>query len=188
MTSNTPPLALPIPVLFSADEIALTCENMARDIARTYAGQHFTIIALLKGSFVFAADLIRALHVQGCHPQIDFMTLSSYGNATQSSGIVNVGRDINDMIDGKHILLLDDILESGGTLVKAKAMLMDKGAHDVRIGVLLDKPSRRRKDLSIDADFVGFSIPDDFVIGYGLDYAGWYRELPYIGILPPPTA
>jgi hypoxanthine phosphoribosyltransferase len=172
-----------IPVLFSADEIRLTNENIAREIARTYVQQEFTLIALLKGSFVFAADLIRALHHQGCRPQIDFLTLSSYGDATQSSGVVTMMRELQDKIADKHIVLLDDILETGRTLDYARKLLLDQGAASVRIAVLLDKPSRHLPEPAIAADFVGFSIPDEFVVGYGLDYAGYYRELPFIGVL-----
>lgn len=184
MTNNSNVFTRSIPVLFSAEEIQQHIDSMADQIANTYENKTFTIIAILKGSFVFAADLIRALHAKGCHPQIDFMTLSSYGDATVSSGVVHINRDVNDMIAGKDILILDDILESGGTLTEARTLLLAKGAASIRIGVLLDKPSRRSNDSNIHADFIGFSIPDRFVIGYGLDYAGWYRELPYIGILP----
>jgi hypoxanthine phosphoribosyltransferase len=171
-----------IDVLYNADEIAHVNARLARDIAFFYA-KDFMIVALLKGSFVFAADLVRALHDENRHPQIDFMTLSSYGNATTSSGKMTVNRDLSEDVTGKDILLVDDILESGGTLDYARNYLLERGAKSIKICVLLDKPHKRRDDLPIDADFVGFSIEDHFVIGYGLDYAGWFRELPYIGVL-----
>ena len=171
-----------IAVLHGEAEIALANARLARDIAAVYTGD-FMMVALLKGSFVFAADLVRALHHENRHPQIDFMTLSSYGNATTSSGKMTINRDLSEDVTGKDILLVDDILESGGTLDYARKYLLERGARSIKICVLLDKPHKRRDDLPIDADFVGFSIEDHFVIGYGLDYAGWFRELPYIGIL-----
>jgi len=135
----------------------------------------------LKGSFVFTADLLRALHYHGVHPRIDFMTLSSYGTGTESSGEVVITRDITDDVRGAKILLIDDILESGRTLAFARALLQERGAETVRLCVLLDKPEKRKTKLN--ADYVGFSIGDAFVVGYGLDYAHYYRELPFIGTI-----
>lgn len=153
---------------------------MAAEI-RAHLGEDFMLVALLKGSFVFAADLVRALHLVGCHPQIDFMTLSSYGNNKTSSGSVQVERDLSDEVAGKQIVLVDDILESGRTLNYARGVLEERGAASTHIAVLLEKPGKRVLELS--ADFVGFTIPDRFVVGYGLDYANYYRELPFIGAL-----
>lgn len=153
---------------------------MAEEI-REALGDEFMLVALLKGSFVFAADLVRALHLKGCRPQIDFMTLSSYGNNKTSSGDVRVERDLSDEVAGKKILLVDDILESGRTLNYALGVLKDRGAATAQIAVLLEKPGKRAIELS--ANFVGFTIPDRFVVGYGLDYANYYRELPFIGAL-----
>lgn len=172
----------PIEILFTAEQVAAVNARLAADIAKVMP-KDFMMVALLKGSFVFAADLVRALHAYGAQPQIDFMTLSSYGNATTSSGRVSVNRELSEDVTGKHVLLVDDILESGGTLDFARKFLLEQGAASVHICVLLDKPHKRRENLTIDADFVGFSIEDHFVIGYGLDYAGWYRELPFIGVL-----
>ncbi len=170
-----------VPVLYSPLEIADQVSGMAREIHGTL-GEEFMLVALLKGSFVFAADLVRALHLVGCHPQIDFMTLSSYGKNKQSSGKVKVERDLSDDVKGKHILLVDDILESGRTLHYAEQVLKERGALSTHIAVLLEKPGKRVVE-EINAEFVGFTIPDRFVVGYGLDYANYYRELPFIGYL-----
>lgn len=170
-----------IEVLYSAESIAEKIGEMADQIQRKM-GLEFMVVALLKGSFVFAADLVRALHKSGCRPQIDFMTLSSYGNNTTSSGNVMVERDLSDKIEGKHILIIDDILESGRTLTYAKNLLNERGAASLHVAVLLEKPHKRETDLQ--ADFVGFVTPDKFVIGYGLDHANYYRELPFIGYIP----
>ncbi len=169
-----------VPMLYSPLEIADTVGRMAEQIHRKLHND-FMVVALLKGSFVFAADLVRALHLCGCHPQIDFMTLSSYGKNKTSSGNVRVERDLSDEVSGKNILLVDDILESGRTLDYARNLLERRGASSLHIAVLLEKPGKRIIELS--ADFVGFTIPDRFVVGYGLDYANYYRELPFIGCL-----
>lgn len=169
-----------VPVLYSPLEIADKVDQLAAQI-RQRLGDDFMMVALLKGSFVFAADLVRALHLVGCHPQIDFMTLSSYGKNKTSSGNVRVERDLSDEVAGKKILLVDDILESGRTLDYARSLLVRRGAASTHIAVLLEKPGKRA--IEIRSDFVGFTIPDRFVVGYGLDYANYYRELPFIGCL-----
>ncbi len=169
-----------VPVLYSPLEIADKVTQMAHRITQEL-GHDFMMVALLKGSFVFAADLVRALHLAGCHPQIDFMTLSSYGKNKTSSGNVRVERDLSDDVRGKKVLLVDDILESGRTLDYARGVLQERGAASSHIAVLLEKPGHRA--LELEANFVGFTIPDRFVVGYGLDYANYYRELPFIGTL-----
>lgn len=169
-----------IPVLFTAEEIRLRVERMAREIADAMP-QDVMVISLLKGSFIFTADLVRALHGAGLQPQIDFMTLSSYGASTQSTGEIKVNRDLAEEVAGRHVLLVDDILESGRTLQHAAEVLKGRGAASIKIAVLLEKPGKR--DLAVQADFLGFTIPDRFVVGYGLDYANFYRELPYIGVI-----
>ncbi|TAE83277.1 MAG: hypoxanthine phosphoribosyltransferase [Alphaproteobacteria bacterium] len=166
--------------LFTAEQIATTQSKLARSI-RQELGQELLVMGLLKGSFVFIADLVRAMHHRGCTPQIDFMTLSSYGNDKESSGAVRMMSAHHDDLEGKPILLVDDILESGRTLSFAKQWLFDRGAASVHVCVLLDKPHKRV--MPIEADYVGFTIEDQFVVGYGLDYAGYYRELPFIGAL-----
>ncbi len=167
-----------VPVLFSVAEIERRNHQLAEQIAADM-GREFLVVAILKGSFVFAADLIRALHRAGVRPEIDFMSLASYGTGRESSGRVTVHRDIADEMSGRDLLLIDDILESGRTLHFAKQMLLDRGANSVRVCILLDKPGKRAVDL--EADYVGFVCPDLFVVGYGLDYANHHRELPYIG-------
>ncbi len=169
-----------VDVMYSAAEIGARVGTLAADIADTL-GPDIMVVAVLKGSFVFTADLLRALHHFGVHPRIDFMTLSSYGTGTESSGKVAITRDISDDVRGAKILLIDDILESGRTLAFARELLQDRGAALVQLCVLLDKPEKRKID--VNADYVGFSIGDSFVVGYGLDYAHYYRELPYIGTI-----
>lgn len=166
--------------LYSAADIAARVAVLAKEIADR-AGQDLMIIAVLKGSFVFTADLLRALHHENVRPQLDFMTLASYGANTTSSGNVEVVKDISDDVTGRNVLLVDDILESGQTLTFARQLLFARGAASVRICVLLEKPGKRRADAI--ADFVGFQTPDVFVVGYGLDFAHFYRELPYIGVI-----
>jgi hypoxanthine phosphoribosyltransferase len=169
-----------IPVLFTAAEIKERVEAMAGEIAAKLPAD-FLIVSLLRGSFMFTADLVRELYAVGVHPQIDFMTLSSYGEGSKSSGEVRVGRDIADDVAGRTVLIVDDILETGRTLRYAHDLLIKRGAADVKIAMLLEKPNKL--EVAAKADFVGFSIPDKFVVGYGLDYANHYRELPFIGYL-----
>jgi len=168
-----------VEILYSAAEIANRVAALAGSIAATL-GPDLLVVAILKGSFIFAADLIRALHHAGLHPEIDFMTLSSYGTGTESSGQVGISRDVTESLVGRQVLLIDDILESGRTLAFARASLEARGAK-VSLCVLLEKPGRRKAP--IDADFIGFVCPDRFVVGYGLDFAHYYRELPYIGVI-----
>jgi len=167
-----------IEILFASADIAKRNEELAEDIAATM-GPDILVIAVLKGSFVFAADLIRAMHHAGVNPQIDFMALSSYGDKTISSGNVVITRDIVDTVKGRKVLLIDDILESGRTMAFATQELLARGAETVKTCLMLDKRGKRTSDF--EADFVGFDCPDLFVVGYGLDYAHYYRELPYIG-------
>ncbi len=166
--------------MYSAAEIAARVDVLSGEIVDAL-GPELMVVAVLKGSFVFTADLLRAMHHKGAHPQIDFMTLSSYGKGTESSGQVEVTRDITDDVAGRNILLVDDILESGRTLAFAKQLLLERGAAHVDIAVLLEKPGKRKVEL--EAQFIGFLIPDSFVVGYGLDFSHYYRELPYIGVL-----
>ena len=169
-----------IPVLFTAAEIKDRVEALAVEIASKLPAD-FLIVSLLRGSFMFTADLVRELCAIGVHPQIDFMTLSSYGQGSSSSGQVSIGRDVGDDVKGRQILIVDDILETGRTLRFAHDLLIERGAADVKIVMLLEKPNKL--EVAAKADFVGFSIPDKFVVGYGLDYANHYRELPFIGYL-----
>ena len=174
---------MPLPgisVLFSAEAIAARLAVLAREIAAAMAPD-IVLVAILKGSFVFSADLIRALHHAGMRPEVDFLTLSSYGAGTHSSGTVRIARDVDDAVAGRQVLLVDDILESGRTLAFARDLLLGRGAAAVKVGVFLDKPGKRA--VPCEADFRAFLCPDRFVVGYGLDHAHRYRELPFVGVL-----
>ena len=167
-------------VLFDEASIARRNQEMAQAIAAADP-KDLLVVAVLKGSFMFAADLIRALHRVGLAPQVEFVHLSSYRAATSSSGKVEILRDVESAVRGRDVLLLDDILESGRTLVFAKDLLMARGARRVMSAVLLEKPGKRA--VAIKADFVGFACPDVFVVGYGMDIAHSYRQLPFVGFV-----
>lgn len=175
-----PPDTHRIEILFSAEQIARRVEALAGEIAAALPGD-LLVVAILKGGFVFAADLIRALHGAGMRPRVDFMTLSSYGDGKTSRGEVTIARDIGDDVAGRDVLIVDDILESGRTISGAQQLLLNRGARTVKLCVLLDKPGKRKVDCV--ADFIGFTVEDRFVVGYGLDYAHYFRDLPYIGAL-----
>ena len=166
-----------IETLFSVDEIAQRNAGMAHEIAQR-PHTDLIVIAILKGSFVFASDLIRAMHGSGLEPEVEFITLSSYGAGTEA-GTVRILRDIDSEVDGRDVLLIDDILESGNTLKFARDLMLERGAKSVEIAVLLDKHSRRKADVK--ADYVGFDCPDYFVVGYGMDVGHAFRELPFVG-------
>jgi hypoxanthine phosphoribosyltransferase len=169
-----------IRVLFDEATIARRNQEMAEAIAAAEP-RELLVVAVLKGSFMFAADLIRALHRAGLSPQVEFVHLSSYREAPISSGHVQILKDVESEVRGRDVLLIDDILESGRTLAFAKDLLMARGAHKVACCVLLEKPGRRA--VSIRADLVGFACPDLFVVGYGMDVAHSYRELPFVGVI-----
>ncbi|WP_130471872.1 hypoxanthine phosphoribosyltransferase [Candidatus Magnetaquicoccus inordinatus] len=173
-------MSTPITPLLSEQEIRARVTALAAEIA-PHLQPGTVIVALLKGAFVFAADLLRELSRHVPEINLDFMVLSSYGNDTRSSGRVMIKLDCQQLVENQDVLLLDDILDSGNTLTFAMEHMRLKGALRVYSCVLLDKPSRRQTPFS--ADFVGFTIPDLFVVGYGIDYAERYRELPYIGYL-----
>ena len=164
------------------DEATLASRN--QELANAIAGadyKNLLVIAVLKGSFVFAADLLRSLYRAGVPLEVEFMSLSSYGTGTKSSGNVKVVRDIEVIVKDRDVLLVDDILESGRTLAYAKKLLQERGANRADIAVLLDKPGKRVVDLN--AEYVGFECPDKFVVGYGMDKAHSYREVPFVGYL-----
>jgi hypoxanthine phosphoribosyltransferase len=169
-----------VSIRFSAAEIAMRVDEMAADLAVKLPSDTL-VVSVLKGSFVFAADLIRALSRAGADWSMDFLTLSSYGSGTETTGHVKVVRDIVDDVRDRDVLLVDDILESGFTLSFAKKLLEERGARRVSICTLLDKPEKRRTTLQ--ADFVGFEAGDEFLVGYGLDWAHRFRGLPYIGVV-----
>jgi hypoxanthine phosphoribosyltransferase len=167
-----------IEVVFSADSIARRIDELAKAIAGAKL-EPLLMVSVLNGSFVFAADLVRALHHNGVSPEVDFMSLSSYRSATTSSGRVEILRDLEVDVAGRNVLIVDDILESGRTLAFAKDLITARGAARVLTCVLLDKPVPRAADIG--ADLRAFQCPNAFVIGYGMDLAQRYRELPFVG-------
>jgi len=167
-------------VLYDAETIAKRNAELVESI-KAAAPANLLVVAVQKGSFVFAADLLRAMHAAGLAPQVEFVHLSSYREGTSSSGSVSILRDIESEVKGRDVLLIDDILESGRTLAFAKDLLAARGARKVMTCVLLEKPGKRA--VRIEADFVGFTCPDVFVVGYGMDVAHSYRELPFVGVV-----
>lgn len=173
-----------IKTLFEEEAIAERVELLAKDIVKAL-GRDFTVIGILKGSFVFMADLVRALDRAGAAPRIELMRLSSYGRSMQSSGEVKLIGNTPDDFENKPVLLVDDIVDTGLSLSYGRDLLKGRNASEVLTCALLDKPSRRKVDIK--ADFVGFEIPDVFVVGYGIDYAERFRHLPYIGLVDETT-
>ena len=167
-----------IDVLFSDSEIKNRITHLAAEIA-ALKPHRLLVIPVLKGSFIFAADLIRAMHHAGLSPEVDFMILASYRAATTSSGRVDVLRDIETDVKDRDVLLIDDILESGRTLAYAKDLIMARGARNAYSCVLLDKPGHLAANIK--SDFKGFDCPDKFVVGFGMDMAHQFRELPFVG-------
>jgi hypoxanthine phosphoribosyltransferase len=174
-----------VEVLFDPATIAARNHELAQEIVAARP-EKLLVVAVLKGSFVFAADLIRALHDVGLAPEVEFITLSSYRDARASAGQVTVLRDVETDVRGRDVLLIDDILESGRTLAFAKDLLAARGARRVLVCVLLEKSNKRA--VQITADFVGFACPDYFVVGYGMDVAHAFRQLPFIGYIPEATS
>ena len=167
-------------VLFTQEQISGRVKEIAQEIQRDYQGGEIMLISVLRGSFVFMADLCRAIDLP-C--TVDFMAVSSYGKGTSSSGQVQITKDLSEDISGRDIIVVEDILDSGNTLSYLFQLLQARHPASVRLCTLLDKPSRRTKPIT--ADYTGFTVDDLFVVGYGLDYAEKYRNLPYIGILKP---
>ncbi len=165
-------------VLLTKEEIDARVSEMGKQISEDYAGKDLVVIILLKGAAWFATDLTRAIDIP---LRVDFMVASSYGDGTSTSGSVKVRLDINEKIEGKHVLLIDDIIDSGVTFAAISNMLKQQKPASLKTVALCDKAERRINGL--EADYVGFKIPDEFVVGYGLDYAGDYRNLPFIGVL-----
>jgi hypoxanthine phosphoribosyltransferase len=175
-------------VLFDGATLAARVAELGREITVHYApavarGEELVVVGVLKGSFLFLADLVRQIDAP-CH--IEFMGVSSYGDATESSGVVQVTQDLTRPIKDKHVLLVEDIVDTGLTMKYLLANLTTRGPRSVKLASLLEKPSKNTA--GIKADFLGFSIPDRFVVGYGLDAAGLYRNLPYVGLVKPPKS
>lgn len=167
-------------VLYSKEEIQAAVERLGKEIAQTYAGKTPVVVGVLKGAIFFMTDIARAVD---SYMQIDFIDVSSYHGATESSGTVELLQDINTDIDGRDVLIVEDIVDTGRTLKFLLDTFADRGARSIKVCTLLDKPAGRAVDA--ESDFIGFKVPNEFVVGYGLDYDEKYRNLPYIGVLKP---
>jgi len=167
-------------ILFSQEELDRRVSELAEQINRDYADKEILLVSVLRGSFIFMADLARKI-TRPC--RIDFMSVSSYGKGTSSSGQVQITKDLSEDISGLHVIVIEDILDSGNTLSYLLRILEQRHPASIRLCTLLDKPDRRKVEVAV--HYSGFTIPDAFVVGYGLDYAERYRNLPYIGILKP---
>ncbi|NLW17805.1 MAG: hypoxanthine phosphoribosyltransferase [Firmicutes bacterium] len=168
-------------VLISREEIAAKVAELGQQISADYAGEKLLAICVLKGAIIFTADLLR--HLTTIDVALDSIAVSSYGDSTRSSGVVRFLKDLDESIEGRHVLLIEDIIDSGLTLKYLTENLLSRKPKSLKICTLLDKPSRRKVDIK--PDYCGFTIPDSFVVGYGLDYAQKYRHLPDVGILKP---
>ena len=167
-------------VLLSEEEILAEVQEIGRQIAEDYQDKNLLMVSVLKGSVVFMADLMRSVD---CHARIDFMSVSSYGSGTKTSGVVKIIKDLDLNLEGYDLLLVEDILDSGKTLYYLREILKERNPASIRIATLLNKPARREADIA--SDYSCFEVPDEFVVGYGLDFAEKYRNLPYIGVLKP---
>lgn len=167
-------------VLYSEEQLKARVQEMGGELCRRFEGKNPLFVGVLNGCFIFMADLVRATPIKS---ELEFIGLSSYYNGVKSSGVVQITRDLQRDITDRHVIVVEDILDSGNTLAFLKNYLLSKGAASITIVTLLDKPSRREK--AITADLAGFEVPDEFVVGYGLDYAQQYRNMPYIGVLKP---
>ncbi len=167
-------------ILIGEKELKEIICKLGERISKDYKGKELLLVSVLKGSVIFMADLMRAINIP-C--RIDFMSVSSYGAASKSSGVVRIIKDLDNAVEGKHLLIVEDILDSGKTLSYIRGILKTRNPESIRICTLLDKPERREVD--INADYVGTCVPNEFVVGYGLDYDELYRNLPFVGVLKP---
>jgi hypoxanthine phosphoribosyltransferase len=165
-------------VMISEEQLANKVSELAKQIERDFEGQELLVVGILKGASVFVADLIRKINLD---VNIDFMSVSSYGNSTESSGTVKILKDLDVDIEGKNVLIVEDIIDSGLTLSNLVATLETRNPKSLKLCTLLDKPQRRKANIPV--DYVGFVIEDKFIVGYGIDYAEKYRNLPYIGVV-----
>lgn len=167
-------------ILLSTEQLQARIKEMGQQISQDYAGKEILMIGVLRGAVIFMADLARAIEIPAA---IDFMAVSSYGLGTSSSGTVRILKDLDEDIEGKHLLVVEDIIDSGLTLKYLLENLNSRKPASIKLCTLLNKPDRRKVEVNI--DYNGFTIPDYFVVGYGLDYAEKYRNLPFVGILKP---
>ena len=172
-------MAETIKVMISEEDVDKRIQELGKQISEAYAGKQVHLICVLKGGVFFTCELAKRISVP---VSLDFMSVSSYGSGTQSSGVVKIIKDLDEPLAGKHVLIVEDIIDSGRTLSYLVEILKQRGPADIRICTLLDKPSRRVKK-EVEVDYTCFSIPDEFVVGYGLDYDQKYRNLPYIGVV-----
>lgn len=167
-----------VEVLLSEEEVNARIRQIGEQISRDYEGKSLHLVCILKGASFFTCELAKRITVP---VSLDFMSVSSYGASSESSGIVKIVKDLDEPLEGKHVLVVEDIVDTGRTLNYLLSLMKSRGAEDVKLCALLDKPDRRVVDVK--ADYTGFQIPDEFVVGYGLDYAQRYRNLPYIGVV-----
>lgn len=167
-------------ILITREEIQNRCSELGKELTEIYKDKNPLVVGVLKGAVPFMADIVREMD---CHLELDFMDVSSYGNATISSGEVKILKDLDTNVEGRDMLIVEDIIDSGRTLAYLVDLFKYRKAKSVKIVTLLDKPEGRV--VKIDADYIGFDVPNEFVVGYGLDYAEQYRNLPYVGVLKP---
>ena len=165
-------------ILYSEEALNARLTELGEQITNDYEGKPLSVISILKGSNIFTSDLVRKINLP---LKMDFMAVSSYGNATESTGVVRIIKDLDGSVEGENLLIVEDIVDSGLTLKYLKEILLTRNPASVKICTLLDKPARRKESVNI--DYLGFEVPDGFIVGYGIDYAERYRNLPYVGIL-----
>ena len=165
-----------VEVLISREKVEARIEELAKEIEKDYAGKNLVCVGLLKGSVMFMSDLIKAIDLD---LRIDFMKVSSYGSGTDSTGVVKILKDVDVDLAGKDVLIVEDIIDTGLTIVNVKDFLAKKNPNSIKVCTLLDKPSRRK--VEVKGEYVGFEIPDEFVVGYGLDLDEKYRNIPFVG-------
>lgn len=167
-------------VLYSKEEIENKVASLGQQLSKDYEGKKPLVICILKGAILFMSDIVRKMDIP---LEMDFMDISSYGGGTISTGEVRILKDLDTSVKGRDVLVVEDIVDTGRTLKALSELLLQREAKSIKICTLLNKPDRRVE--GIDVDYVGFKVPDEFVVGYGMDYAGKYRNLPYVGVLKP---
>lgn len=165
-------------VLISPQAIQRRIAELGQQISQDYNGEELVVVCILKGAFLFTSDLCRTIKLQ---QKLDFMAVSSYGDSTRSSGVVKIDKDLSESIEGKHVLIVEDIIDSGLTLSYIVKILQDRNPKDIKVCVLCNKPSNQQQFVKV--DYCGFKLEDEFVVGYGLDFRGYLRNLPYIGVV-----
>ncbi|WP_413627627.1 hypoxanthine phosphoribosyltransferase [Fructilactobacillus vespulae] len=168
-------------ILYSEQKIQDTCVNLGKQLSEDYKDLKPLVVCVLKGAVPFMSDVIKRMNI---YMDIDFIDVSSYQGGTESTGKVKLVKDLDTDVNGRNILFVDDIIDTGRTLAYLKDLLKDRGAKSIKVCTLMDKPEARKVD-TVQADYVGFDVPNEFLVGYGLDYQGLYRNLPYVGILKP---